>query len=102
MKKKVAPFFAELDLRKGPIVMLHPIYFLLRRLLMASLVVFVRGYLIGQIFVKAMTIVGAVIMVGHLEALYTPQRRNWEFFNEIIIMMVLYTMICFSPFVPDL
>lgn len=51
---------------------------------------------------KALSIIFAVMLIGGVEALHTPERRRWEFFNEIIIMMVLYTMICFSPFVPDL
>ena len=40
LKGKIEPFFEELDMRKGPIVIVHPIYFLLRRFLMAALVVY--------------------------------------------------------------
>ena len=41
-----------------------------------------------------------VILIGYVEA-FTPYKRNIEFLNECIIMMVLYSMICFSPFVPE-
>jgi hypothetical protein len=51
-------------MRKGPIVIIHPIYFLLRRFLMAVLVVYLRESLITQIFVKAMSIIVAVNLIG--------------------------------------
>jgi len=48
-----------------------------------------------------MSVVFGVILIGSVEALFTASRRRVEFINEIIIMLVLYNMICFSPFVPD-
>jgi len=48
-----------------------------------------------------MSVVFGVILVGWVESLEGASRRKVEFINEIIIMMVLYCMICFSPFVPD-
>jgi hypothetical protein len=100
-KERIEPFFEELDMRKGPIVIVHPIYFLLRRFLMAALVVYFRDSLISQVFFKAMSIIVAVNLIGNVQALHTPERRNLEYLNEIIIMLVLYTIICFSQFVPD-
>jgi FtsH-binding integral membrane protein len=99
--ESIEPYFEELDMRKGPIIVIQPTYFLLRRLLMAVLVVYARESLITQLFIKTMSIIAAVCLIGFVEALHTPSRRNFEFVNESIIMAVLYCMICFSPFVPD-
>lgn len=100
LKERIEPFFEDLNLKNGPIVMLQPVYFLLRRFLMAYIVVFYREHLFFQILFKALSIVAGVILVGHVDALY-PQKRSIEFLNECIIMCVLYSMICFSPLVPD-
>jgi hypothetical protein len=50
---------------------------------------------------KAFSIIAAVIIAGAVP-FNSISKRQTEFLNETIIMFVLYTMICFSPFVPDL
>ena len=82
--------------------MIHPIYFMVRRFMLSFVVVFIRSHLIWQIFAKAMMIIIAVNLIGHVEALHTKERQLLEYINEVIIMQVLYTMICFSPFVPEI
>lgn len=81
-------------------MLLHPVYFLLRRLLMAVLVVFLRQWLFAQVIIMALSIIFACVLIGHIEA-HTPQQRRFEFFNETVIMLVLYTMMSFTQFVPD-
>jgi len=101
LREIIEPWFENLNLKKGPIVMLQPIYFLFRRFVMAGIVVKFKQ-LIFQIMMMAFNIVIAVVLVGHVEALETPLKRNMEFLNEVIIMMVLYCMISFSPIVNDI
>jgi len=67
---------------------------------MAVIVVIFRDYFIFQIFLKAMMIVAAVIIIGTIP-FNTVAKRQAEFLNEVIIMLVLYNMICFSPVVTD-
>jgi hypothetical protein len=50
---------------------------------------------------KAFSIIAAVIISGAVPYNSVLKRRT-ELFNEVIIMSVLYSMICFSSFVPDL
>jgi hypothetical protein len=66
-----------------------------------SLVVF-RKFLWMQIFFKAMSIVTAVILIGEADYFETTFKKRMEFANEILIMLMLYNMICYSPFVPDI
>jgi hypothetical protein len=47
------------------------------------------------------TVIGGVIIAGYIEFDSSSKRKS-EFVNETIVMCVLYCMICFSPFVPDL
>ena len=47
------------------------------------------------------SVIGGVIIAGYIEY-DSSSKRNAEFVNETIVMCLLYCMICFSPFVPDL
>lgn len=86
----------------GYSVLVHKFYFLFRRLLMALIVVIFRNFLWMQIFLKAMSIVTAVILLGEADYFETPFKRRMEFANEVLVMFMLYNMISFSPFVPEI
>lgn len=81
--------------------MIYNNYFLFRRLLMAVCVVFFRSMLFSQIMVKAFSTVASVIIIGQIDVFETRFKRNMEFINEMMIMLILYNVICFSSFVPD-
>ena len=49
----------------------------------------------------ALQIVASVIIVGNVRPFNSNYRSKKELFNETVLMFVMYTMICFSPFVPD-
>ena len=49
----------------------------------------------------AMQIVASVILIGNVKPYGERAKRRKEMFNETILMFVMYTIICFSPFVPD-
>lgn len=94
--------FEELSFNKGPGVLIHPFYFMFRRLLMAVIVVVFRNFLWMQIFLKAMSIITAVIIIGEADYFETPFKRTVELANETLVMFMLYNIISFSPFVPDI
>ena len=100
LKDMFSHFFEELRTDIGPVALIHPYWFLLRRLLMGIVVVVLRKHLCFQVFLKGMSIVTAVIISGFVP-FATTNKRNLEFFNEIIVMMVMYCIFCFSDFVPD-
>jgi hypothetical protein len=75
---------------------------MLRRFLMAVMLVVFRKFLWMQIFLKAMTIVTAVILIGESNYFETRFKLRLEFANEILVMLMLYNMTCFSPFIPDI
>ena len=49
----------------------------------------------------ALQIVASVIIIGNVKPYGEISVRAKEMFNETILMFVMYTIICFSPFVPD-
>lgn len=94
--------FEELSFNKGPGVLIYPFYFMFRRLLMAIIVVVFNNFLWMQIFLKVMSIITAVIIIGEAEYFESPFKRRMELANEILVMFMLYNMISFSPFVPEI
>jgi hypothetical protein len=48
-----------------------------------------------------MSVMIAVILIGEANYFETPLKQRLELANEILIMLILYNMICFSPFVSD-
>ena len=69
--------------------------------MLAFAIVIVNKVLIWQVMLMAAQIVGSVIIIGNVMPYQYAHRRKTEYFNEIILMLTLYTFICFSPFVPD-
>jgi hypothetical protein len=59
-----SPIFEDLRIDAGSISLMHPMYFLLRRFLMAVIVVVLRNHLIFQVMLKAFSIIAAVIIAG--------------------------------------
>ncbi len=76
-------------------------YFLFRRLVMALVVVLLKDHLIFQIMLVEFSIIAGAIIAGYSH-FRTPKMRNTELANEAIMMCVLYCIVCFSPFVPDI
>jgi hypothetical protein len=48
-----------------------------------------------------MTILTSIIIIGESNFFETDFKKSMEFANECLIMLMLYNMIIFSPFVPD-
>jgi hypothetical protein len=46
-------------------------------------------------------VIVATILTGEVNAYEDPRQNRLEFFNETMIMMVMYCMICFTDFLPD-
>lgn len=100
-KRLYKELYVGLNLERGPKVLLWPFYFMIRRLLLGIAVVFARDCLSGQIFLVAFNIVIAVILIGELDPFETNFKRRIEYFNEINTILIMYTILCFSPFVPS-
>ena len=49
----------------------------------------------------AYQIVAAVIIIGNVEPFQSNNKSRSEIFNEVTLMVIMYSIICFSPLVPD-
>ena len=62
--------YDEVNLEEGPKVLLQPLFFLLRRMLLAIAVVIFDQVLIWQIMLMALQIVASVIIIGNVKPFY--------------------------------
>jgi len=100
-KKKYGKFYEELDLRNGKMVLLQPVWFLLRRFTLSVMVVFLNTTVIWQVALMTFTIIMQVIILGRIEPFSVKSKYHYEMFSEVILMLIMYHLICFTPFVPD-
>lgn len=98
---KFSGFYKDVSLRKGPRVLMWTFYFLFRRFALACVMVVASETLIYQVFVMAFQIVFAVILMGWAEPFDTLFQKRLELANEVNLMFIMYTIICFSPLVPS-
>jgi hypothetical protein len=64
-KEKYQPIFENIRTEIGPIALLDPIYFLLRRLFMAVIVVFLKNFSL-QVLLKDLSIIAAVFIAAYI------------------------------------
>jgi len=83
-------------------VLWQPIWFLLRRLILAVVVVQLGNTFIWQLSLIVFQLIVAVIIYGNVGPLKVRRANHVEVFNEVCIMFVVYNMLCFTPFVPDI
>ncbi len=100
MRKKYGLLYEGLDLRSGKVVLLSNFIFLFRRYLLGVTVVF-QKHLILQVYISIFGSVVSLILVGFCDALLEKKATYNEYLNESMIMLSLYTFMCFSDFVPD-
>ena len=100
VRRQFGQTYIDLDLREGRKSLLHPSFFLLRRFALAATVFNGSVALIWQIAQMVFQIIFQINILG-ARLLTDRQKERFEFFNESILMMVLYTMLCYSPWVSD-
>lgn len=83
------------------IIVLIPASFFARRITMCLCIVFFDAFLVGQIGVQIIISTLLIILIGWHRPLESAFANNLELFNEIVTMMTLYLMFCFSDWVPD-
>jgi len=98
--KRFASVYEELDLKKGPLIFLQPAFFLVRRVILAVTIVVVPHIIVQIYLIVAQTLV-AVIIMQYIKPFSDASKLKIEVFNETILVLVLYTMICFTPWIRD-
>ena len=101
VKKRVGTVYDELDLRKGKKILIQPVFFLLRRIVLAYTIVYMKDNFAGQVIVIYLQTLASVIILSSVHAFESKQRHRMEFFNEAILLLILYTILCFSDWLDD-
>jgi hypothetical protein len=101
VKHYIEHFFEELNLETGPSVLLYKNWFLMRRLLMAVICVYTSKYFFVQFSIFAWCSIINVVIIGMTGLFEEPSKVTNEFINEVAIMLILYTVVCFSAYVQD-
>ena len=101
VKKQVGTVYEELDIQKGKKIFIQPIFFLLRRLALACAIVYMNDNFAGQIFVIALQTLASAMVLSYAQAFRSKQRHRMELFNEVVFLLILYTILCFSDWLGD-
>ena len=83
------------------VVLLVPLSYFLRRIAMCLCLVFWIEFFWGQIAVQIMATVFVIILLQWSRPLESNFATNMETFNEVITLLVIYLLMCFSDFVGD-
>ena len=75
---------------------------LVRRILLAFVVVFATQVLWLQILVTTLSCLAMIVTIGYTKARLTNFDRRMDLFNEIKMLIITYHIMLFSPFVPDI
>ena len=73
---------------------------MIRRMLLGIALCIVRKYFIWQTYIMVGQIMAGGIIIG-TKVYDSKMKTRMEFFNEIILMMTMYSIMCFSPFIFD-
>ena len=87
---------------KGPVILIHLIFFMLRRLILALIVVTMKDVLAIQIVLQTFSILIAVTIISQADFYQESSQRTLELMNEVVIMLALYCTMCFSPMIEDI
>lgn len=92
--------YEDLKSRKGVKIFTKPAFFILRRLLLV-LVVTSSEVLVAIIYAVITSSLVDLLMMEYLSAFKSRSLRLSEIFNEVTIMLVMYTILCFTPWIED-
>ena len=79
---------------------IYPNLFFFRRIFYATMVVIYPKFRVLHLFIYSMMNIAVFICLFYI-APYDGLRNNLEKFNEVIILILLYHLFCYTEFLPD-
>ena len=101
IRQKIGAMYGELEIKNGTGCILHLVNFFLRRLLIPVTVVYNHNIVV-QMYAMTGSAIIQIIITGYVKP-FSGGRfvNNMEVFNECMLLLIMYTMLCFTDFVPD-
>jgi hypothetical protein len=98
IRYKYGALYNSLNLARGRSIILSPMHYFFRRMLLA-IVIICQDSLFVQILAIVSSFVMATMILGFTKPFNDPFMQKMEYFNEIVLLLTLYCMMCFSDFV---
>ena len=83
------------------VIYLYPVFVLLKRLILAFIWVLLRDHLALQLLVFYLVTIFMIIYLFTVQPMETAKMNMIELFNELISLLVSYSIIVFSPILKD-
>ena len=100
-REKFGSIYEKFQFTRGKMKVLEPFYSAVRRLIMATVLVFLKGYPTFQIMTITYSWCAIIIMTGHIQPFKDPRDYFIDCMNELFILLLIYHLICFADFVKD-
>lgn len=101
-KKQFAESYSNLEIKRGKSVLIVPMLYYFRRFLIPLSVVYNTNITV-QMFVMTFSIIAQIIVIGYIKPFAGGVMANaLEMFNECVLLLIMYTIICFTDFVPTI
>ena len=95
MKQQLGAFYEGIDTKRSRKVLLQPLSFYFRRLVLAYLVVAGVEKLIYQITILIWSIILSESLLYRIEAILSVSLRRLSTFGELMILQICYYFLCF-------
>ena len=102
MTNRYGLLYENLQISRGPKIYAQPLWFLLRRIILGFSVTWTSELLIVQIYLISSQTIVAVYILYYIKPFASNAEMRLEVFNEIILMLLLYMIICFSCWGPEI
>lgn len=89
-------FVRELSIEKGRTIIIWPLYFLVRRLILALTVVLLNELLVVQFQIVVFNIILAFILLSSASPFADPFQTRLALCNEFFTLVLLYHFMCFT------
>ena len=101
IKQRYGEIYEGLNLQRGKKLAFHPLFFFIRRFLLA-VAVCLNQILICQIFTVSLSFIVQIYILGYVRPFETPFANTLEYFNETLILIIMYCMMTFTDFEPNI
>lgn len=95
-RESYGAFYEGNNIKLGKKVLLHPLSFILRRLILVYLVVIGTQELIYQMMILMSLTMLSAVMIYQTEAFISPSERRLSTFSEFVILQICYCFLCFD------
>lgn len=85
---------------KRPGVALLPLFFFVRRFILALIVIF-NDHIVWQLLAMHLMFLTQIAIMGFVKPFETPRQALTEYMNEVLIILMTYCMILFTDFNDD-